>query len=195
MRRLALFMFTLFPPFCSAQTEFGIKGGLNVADIVITNYINPDVEADFRLKAGLHAGLFVHGKLKERFWGAAELLYNEKGVNANGKIRLHYFTLPLMILYQLNDHVFFEAGPELGYLFAATSDFGNVSGTYNNKFDLGLDAGFRYHTPKVSFGIRYCVGVFSVRDAEPYNVPGVEKIKYQNRVLQFSVGYKLFTLE
>jgi len=195
MIRLAFLISFLFPALSFAQTEFGIKGGLNVSDIVITNYINPDVESDFRLKAGLHAGFFINGMLNERVGIAAELLYSEKGVNANGSIRLHYITLPLMLQYQLTDHIFGEAGPELGYMFSATSDYGNVSSTYNNKFDLGLDGGFRYNTPKLIFGIRYCVGVFSVRDPEPYTVPGVEKIKYQNRVLQFSVGYKLFTLE
>jgi hypothetical protein len=196
MTRQTVLILLLLPACAFAQTEFGIKGGLNISDIVITNYINPDVESDFRLKLGLHAGFFVTGMVNDRLGMAAELLYSNKGVKANSDIHLHYITLPLMVQYQLTDHIFAEVGPEPGYMISATSQYGNVSGTYNQKIDLGLDGGLRYDTPKLVFGLRYCVGVFSVTEpVETVGPSGVEKIKYQNRVVQFSLGYKLYTFE
>lgn len=51
-----LFILMMFPVAGFGQTEFGIKGGLNVSDIVMTNFVDPDVEADLQLKAGTHGG-------------------------------------------------------------------------------------------------------------------------------------------
>jgi len=196
MLRFVGIVMILLPVATLAQTEFGIKGGLNISDIVMTNYVDPDYESDLGIKLGLHAGVFVSGMVNEKFGIAAELLYSDKGVKGLSNIHLHYITLPLIIQYQLGENIFAELGPEPGYLFSARSAQGDVSGTYNNKFDLALDGGFRFNTPKLIFGIRYCVGVFSVREPiETVGVSGNERIKYQNRVLQVSVGYKLWTLE
>ncbi|MEX2231844.1 MAG: porin family protein [Cyclobacteriaceae bacterium] len=196
MLRCAAMVLIFLPAVLHGQTEFGIKGGLNISDIVMTNYINPDVEADLKLKLGLHAGVFVSGTVNEKIGMAAELLYSDKGVKGFSNIHLHYITLPLIIQYQLAENIYAELGPEPGYLFSSRSELGDVSGTYNNKFDLALDGGFRFNTSKLIFGIRYCVGIFSVREPiETMGASGIEKIKYQNRVLQFSVGYKLWTLE
>lgn len=196
MVRSLVLALLLLPTPGLAQTELGIKGGLNISDIVMTNYINPDVEADLALKTGLHAGFFVTGTVNERVGMSGELLYSNKGVKAISNINLHYITLPLLVEYRLSETIYAEIGPELGYMFTATSKYGNASNTYDNKVDLALDGGFRFDTRKITFGVRYCVGMFSVR--EPIAVvsaSGSEKIKYQNRVLQFFAGYKLWTLE
>ena len=196
MQRFTLILGLFVTTVCTAQTEFGIKGGLNISDIVITNYINPDVESEFTVKTGLHGGLFMNSVVREKFGMAAELLYSNKGFRAHPNINLHYITVPLLVNYKLADNIFAEIGPELGYLFSARSDNGNEGNIYNNKFDLALDGGFRFNAPRMIFGIRYCAGVFSVREPiESFGLSGNEKIKYQNRVLQLSVGYKLFTLE
>ena len=196
MSRLFVIAVFLLPVSGLAQTEFGIKGGLNLSDIVMTNYINPDVESDLNIKAGLHAGIFVSGTVSDNLGLAAELLYSDKGVKGITNIHLHYITIPLIVQYRLTDRIVAELGPEPGYLFSATSRHGNVSSTYNNKLDLSLDGGFRLDIAKFVVGLRYCVGIFSVREPiEAVGASGVEKIKYQNRVLQFTLGYKLYTVE
>ena len=194
IRSLTLILLSL-PTLAVGQTQFGIKGGLNLSDIVMTNYINPDVESDLSLKAGIHAGFFVTGWVEERVGIAAELLYSNKGVRANGNINLHYINVPMLLQYRLNESWIAEIGPELGYMISATSDFGNASSTYNNKFDVGLDGGIRLDTRRMNFGLRYCVGMFSVREPIQFGSSGNEKIKYQNRTLQLYLGYKLWTLE
>lgn len=183
----------LFVP-CVAfsQTQIGIKAGLNVSDIVVTNYVDPDFESDLVLKVGLHAGFYLSGTMNERMGMVAELLYSDKGT---GDIHLHYITLPLLIDYKLSDRVSAEIGPEPGYLFSARSKYGNVINTYNNKFDLALDGGFRFNASRTFLSLRYCAGLFSVRNTEAYAAPRNEKIKYQNRVLQFSLGYRLVAEE
>lgn len=196
MVRFLSILLIILPATATGQTILGIKGGLNIADIVMINYVNPDMESDLRLKAGLHSGLFINGMLNERVGMAAELLYSSKGVKANTAIHLHYITLPLLVRYQVTDHILAEIGPEPGYLFSARSELGNVSNTYNNKLDVAIDAGVSFNTPKLVIGLRYCAGLFSVREPIPhYGASGSETIKYQNRVLQLSVGYKIWFVE
>ena len=98
-------MSLILPAIGYGQAVFGIKGGLNLADIVMTNYINPDVESDLAIKAGLHAGVFVDGMVDERIGMAAELLYSNKGVKGFSNINLHYITLPLLAQYKLTDRL------------------------------------------------------------------------------------------
>ncbi len=196
MRLRLLILIFFLPALCAGQTAFGVKAGLNLSDIVMTNYVNPDVESDLRIRAGVHAGVFVSGMVSDKLGMAAELLYVDKGVKGLTNIHLHYIALPLIIQYRVTDRVVAELGPEPAYLFSAMSGHGNVSGTYNNKFDLSLDGGFRLDVSNLVLCIRYCVGLFSVREPiEMAGSSGIEKIKYQNRVVQFSVGYKLFSLE
>lgn len=195
MRFLCLVFIICIPAVAHAQTEFGIKAGMNLSDVVMTNYIDPDVESALDLKLGLHAGGYVSGAVSERVGISGELLYSDKGVKGVSNIHLHYVTIPILAQYRLTDHLSGELGPEPGYLFSARSNHGSVSNTYNNKFDLSLDAGLRLDAGNFRIALRYCAGVFSVRDLEPTNVPAKDRVKYQNRVLQLSIGYKLWAVE
>jgi hypothetical protein len=180
-----------------AQLSYGIKGGLSIADIVLTNIINRDLESEYRMKAGIHAGIFAAIVLREKFSIDAELLYSSKGVKTfDSKINLEYITIPLLLRYNITPKFLAEGGAELGYLFSARSQYGNVSYVYNNNIDLGLDAGFVFNvTKKINAGLRYNVGLSSV--IEPFSissnngVPNGDKIKYQNRVLQISLSYTI----
>jgi outer membrane immunogenic protein len=196
MYRLTVILYFFLSSLSHAQTEVGLKGGLNISDIVMTNYIDPDVESELNIKAGLHAGVFLNSMIDEKVGVAGELLYSNKGFRANPNINLHYIAVPLLVQYKLTDHIFAEGGPELSYLFSARSRNGNESNIYNNKFDLALDGGFRFDGPKLAFSLRYSAGFFSVREtSQKYGTSGNEKIKFQNRVLQMSVGYKLWAGE
>lgn len=195
MRQVFFTFLVLLPSMCIAQAEFGLKGGLNISDIVMTNYVNPDVESDLALKMGIHAGAFANWNLEDRIGMAIELVYSNKGVKGFSNIHLHYITLPLLAQYKLTDKLSAEIGAEPGYLVSANSKFGSVANTYSNKFDLALDGGFRLDMSKLILGIRYSAGIFSVIEPiENTSSPG-ERIKYQNRVLQFFVGYKLWVFE
>src|SRR5688572_23308208 len=107
-----------------AQTDFGVKGGLNYSDIVMTNYINPDVESDLKARPGLHAGFFVSGMVSEKLGMAAELMYSDKGIT---DIHLHYITLPLMLQHRLGKKLLAELGTAPAYMFSARSNHGDAS--------------------------------------------------------------------
>jgi hypothetical protein len=154
---------------------------------------NPDAESDFRMKVGMHAGVFAVVKAGERVAIGAELLYSNKGVKAvDAPINLHYVSLPLFFRYYLTDNIIAEAGPELSYLVTVTSRYGRPTNTWNNKIDLGFDVGMLYHfSSKFFAGARFNAGFSSVIENSGTNTLG-EKVRYQNRVLQVSVGYTLF---
>jgi hypothetical protein len=176
-----------------AQLTVGIKGGLNLSDVVINNVTdNPDAESDFKMKAGLHSGVFAIAAIGLRTGISADLLYSVKGVKAiDDNINLHYISLPVLFQYAITEKWIAEAGPELSYLLTVKSAYGNLNALWNNKIDLGLDLGVRYvFTSSLSAGLRFNAGFSSVIENSPTSSTG-EKVRYQNRVLQVSLIYSL----
>ena len=173
-----------------AQIALGIKSGINLSDVVINNVTSPDAESDYRMKTGLHAGFFaqVDGSTVGL---AAELLYSNKGVRTvNTNVRLHYVSIPLLLRYRLHTKWIAEAGPELSYLATANSKYGNLNAVWDNKLDIGIDAGLQFTTGKIILGSRFNAGMSSViRNGSL--VGSNEKVRYQNRVLQFYVALRL----
>ena len=170
-----------------AQIRYGVKAGLNIADVVINNVVDPDAEADYKSKPGPHAGIFITFDGDQTGFGA-ELLYSNKGVKAVTNISFHYIAVPLLFRYHLSEYFVAEGGPEIGYLVNASSKHGNLNHIWDNKLDLGLDIGIQYKgLSKIVVGMRFNAGISSViRNAA---VSTGERIRYQNRVLQLSAGY------
>ena len=179
-----------FTSVASAHVTYGLKGGVNFSDVVINNIIDPDAESDYKMKAGFHGGFFCIAEVGTRTGLSAELLYSNKGVKAINNINLHYISLPVLVRYELKEKFFAEGGPELAYMVAAKSRYGNISNVWNNKIDLGIDLGLQYNLlPKLITGIRFNAGISSlVRNA---NTGTGERIRYQNRVLQISIALAL----
>lgn len=197
MKNVYLLLILITSPWlCTAQLSYGIKGGVHLSDVAITNYINQDVESDYNLKGGFHGGVFAASALSEKIQLAVELQYAKRGVSAIENINLHYINLSLLPQYRFADHFFVELGPELGYLVSANSRYGNVGNIWNNKLDIGLDAGIHAElSDKIGVGLRYYAGFSSVVDAgesrDINNFPTGETIKFQNRALQLSLYYKV----
>jgi hypothetical protein len=192
LRFFLFVIFSLTAEVLCAQFRYGVKGGLNLSDVVITNTTSiPDVESDFRMKAGVHLGGFASVDLENKFGLAAELLYSVKGVKAISNVNLHYISFPVFLRYAITNKFVAEGGVELGYLIVAESSNGNVSNTWNNKLDLGFDVGLQYYlTPKLIAGLRFNAGASSVlRDRVDPSTGNT--LRYENRVLQLSVGYVL----
>lgn len=174
---------------CAAngQIELGFKGGLNLSDVVINNFANPDLEPAYQIKPGFHAGAYFSVDGDKNIGLAGELLYSKKGVKAINNINLHYVVVPLLIRYQVSDVFFLEAGPELGYLVNANSKYGNLNSTWDNKLDLGLDAGLQYRPGKIHCALRFSAGFSSVIRNTGAGANG-ERVRYLNRVMQLCLG-------
>jgi hypothetical protein len=188
MKRSGLFLLLIVITHClCAQIQLGVKGGLNVSDVVINNSYDPDVEPVFQMKPGFHAGLFLIADGDEKFGFGAELLYSSKGVRAFNIINLHYVTIPILLRYHFHEKFVVEIGPEVGYLVSANSKYGNVNSTWDNKLDIGLDGGIHYKLGKIFCGVRFNAGFSSVI-RNPSGAANGDRIRYQNRAAQLSIS-------
>lgn len=208
MKRI-LFLIVAAATFTVSQAQeikYGAKVGLNIASI------SGDVENNKSL-IGAHLGAFVEIKLADKFAFQPELLYSMQGTKIEysesvpdyaysykEKNKLGYLNVPLMAKYFATEKFFVEAGPQVGFLISAKSDFeesetfmgetdsfsGDVDIKSNLKsVDFGLNFGLGYEfTSQFFASARYNFGLSNIN-----NVSG-SSADLKNGVLQFSLGYK-----
>ena len=143
------------------NVSLGIKAGATYSNFVgvdAANYTYKDI-------FGFHGGIFANIGITDMFAFQPELLYSQKGGKspafAGGDItrRLHYLDVPLA--FHVNaDGLFFEAGPQVGFLLAAQDKYGSASTTIDrsvyNTIDLGYLAGLGYQRKTgPGIGLRY----------------------------------------
>lgn len=186
--------------FMNAQeTKFGVKGGLNIANI------SGDIE-DNSSKVGFHVGGFVEIKVSDKFSVQPELLFSTQGAkfeesgsgfSYESKYNLSYLNIPVMAKYYAADKFSLELGPQIGFLTSAKEDFTEtesgvtVSGNEDIKdifesVDFGLNFGAGYDfTENLSVGLRYNLGLSNIAKTE-----AGDDTKVQNTVFSVSLGYK-----
>jgi hypothetical protein len=187
------------------NTQFGLKGGLNVANLNGTGWVELSNTSPI---ISFHVGGFVEIKLSDKISIQPELLYslqgckysielrqnddpNEPPINADVVSSLSYINIPVMFKYYVIEKFSLEAGPQLGVLVSSKvkSDLtGQPSSVYNNisgynSFDYGVNFGAGYDiSEKLSTGIRYNLGLCDIDKSTSVT---------KNRVLSLSMCYKL----
>lgn len=166
-----------------AQAKFGVKSGLNFANL--TN----DIEGDMKLS--FYAGAFAHVPVTNRFSVQPELVFSRQGAKFDDpgddvKWRLNYLNIPIMGQYNDPSGFYAETGPQFGFLLnAKVKDDGDVRSANSSfkSFDLswGFGAGFNF-TKQAGIGLRWNLGMTDVWDH-----PGT----VNNSVLQVGVTYRL----
>ncbi len=208
MKNLYRFLFivvwiTILSNSLSAQVSYGLKVGLNLADIR-SNATFPDAP-DFKYIPSLHIGLLFGFNLSERLSLQPELLLSRLGgeqevsvlgVQTKLKQVLSYVTIPLLLEYKLGA-LSIEAGPGIGYLLD--------SSTYNNgkkiltgvqlfdeKIDVDLNAGIKYSFNKIFTQLRWKYSLLPIAEIPFTDVNGepVEPASFYNTAIQISLGYK-----
>jgi opacity protein-like surface antigen len=186
----------------SQKAQFGIKGGLNLANAKLTGEGAPDGNS----LTGFHIGLFTDIKISKKFSFQPELLYSTQGTQFNltvdfegdsyytsNKLKFGYFNIPLMMKYYADPKFYLEFGPQIGFLTKADLEV-NVLGTSStqdfidsmNKTDFGLNFGLGYDvSKKVVLSARYNQGLSNGLDAPPG-----DNSTLKNNVISFSLGYK-----
>ncbi|WP_052732882.1 porin family protein [Hymenobacter terrenus] len=139
-----------------SDVSLGLKAGAS-----LTNFVGKDApNSDYRF--GFHAGVFANVGLTKLVAFQPELLYSQKGdvseLNEEFKTRLHYIDVPLA--FHLNrDGLFFEAGPQVGFLIAARYEAGSLSADTKDLYktvDFGYLAGLGYQLKQgIGLGLRY----------------------------------------
>jgi len=164
-----------------SQVKFGVKSGIN-----FTKIADKEIEYDFKV-SGIYIGGFANIPFAEKFAFQPELLYSMQGAKSDkyeiteldggsvviteyAKIehKLDYINLPLMIRYNVINNLFFEFGPQLGFVVKnevelKSATFGNQKFEPNSNLDFGIVIGAEYEFYKgLGVTIRYNRGLTDI---------------------------------
>ncbi len=184
----------------SQETHFGIKAGVSLSNAT------GDGTSDLKNLVGANGGIMGDFGFSDLLSFHPELLFSQKGAKvestdpygSGGKLtaqtRLNYIDLPLLLRIKTGG-IFFEAGPQVGFLTARVSERtvtypgvpGSTSTNSSTKgvrsVDLGYLVGVGYQLPQgLELGVRYNGGFLDLNDPSGSS-------KNYNSVFQFQVGY------
>ena len=176
--------------------KFGVKAGVNLANIIKTGDNNFKTE----FKPGFHAGIFVDIPVVDRLSFAPELVYSQKGYKTTGtsllggaydyNVTTNFIDVPILAKINATPAFHIVLGPQVSFLTSTTTKYQSGSSQYqqtiNNEnknlkkslvggvIGLGFDI-----SNKVSINGRYAL------DLQRNNENGTsETPKYRNQVIQ-----------
>lgn len=189
--------------------EFGVKSGLGIANIHITNLPDSETNSDIFSPTISYS---INGTLNyksEGLWGFSlepglikKGWISNKGDNNENKIGLKYLQLPVLSDFYLSDKLYFSIGPEINYLLNAKnkSSYGTEKiADLNRKLELsGIVGGTYKIIDNLDIGIRYSHGLTQTSDKvfwviDDFNENPME-LKDYNQYLQFFIKLKLKNL-
>ena len=144
------------------STQFGLKGGLNMASI------KTDDGAEYNSRASLNVGGLAHVHISPHFALQPELEYSGQGAERQGvKIKLGYINVPVLAQYMTGNGFRLETGPQVGFLVSAQnkSNEGTVDVKDNyDVVDVSWAFGASYQFPRSGAGIdaRYNLGLNNI---------------------------------
>lgn len=175
----------------SAQTAFGLKGGLNLSSINLA-----DAEATYDSRTGYHVGIFLRGKFDKVAIQPELLLYTQSGEIESSLIgtaqeSFTYLTVPVLVKFYPVGGFNLQAGPQFGFLLDGERK-GEVVGLgkytqdikdYYKSSDISVSLGAGYD---FGFGLnidfRYNIGIKDINNA-------AEGEEAKSRVFMISLGW------
>ena len=154
----------------SEGLEFGLEGGVNWANISnlnndgsVRNY-NLGFYFDITLKERLHldTGVLVKSTLGANNLSSEDLTFLEiptESEPGSYKQELSYFIVPVLLKYSLKNRIYFEGGPQIGWMRKGFVEFNYDDGNEEirirhsnsdaiNKIDAGITLGTGYRLMK-----------------------------------------------
>ena len=179
--------------------QFGIKGGLNLSTITVSNGVNG---YSYSTLPNFNAGVFLKVPVVRHFSFQPELYYSGQGFKADDgsggtySEHVNYLQIPLLAKFTTRTGFFLETGPQVGLkLNAKDKENGisqDVSSAYNNAdFSWVFGAGFKIPMAPVGFDLRYNVGITNVAN-DSYYGNGYDQYGVRNGVFQLDVFFVLF---
>lgn len=205
MKKVFLVALMAFSLVATAQINFGVKGGVNLSDL---NSSSSLIKLDS--KASYHVGVMAEILLGGKFGIQPEILYSAQGaefkskiqgVEAGGKLKLDYISVPVMAKIYIIPGLSVEAGPQFSFNTSSKTELGALGLKKDfdvkkiiKKYDVSLCFGAGYKFSKFSVNARYNLGVSDIyKDGGSDSDIDINKIfstdKLRNGVLQVSVGF------
>jgi len=165
MKKLALVLtvFTASIFGVNAQVQFGVKAGANFSTITSA--------PGSKTLVSFNGGALVKIPLVDALSLQPEVVYSGQGAKYDGgKTTLGYINIPVLAKYSLPVGVFFETGPQLGFLLSAKDkvdgqDAVDIKSGLKST-DLAWAFGAGYVIPDVNLGVdvRYNLGLTKLAD-------------------------------
>ena len=173
----------------NAQTKFGVRAGLNLADVAIKS---EDVGGESKIRPAFYVGGLAEFAFNDVVLMDAGLTYSNQGAKpkeGDGALVQHALNLPVWFKY---DFAGFrpKAGLYAGYILSqqtkAEGKTETVKSDDYNHFDYGIGLGAEYNLPNngLFFEASYNWGLANLQKN------GDSKNYANNRVIQVGVGYK-----
>jgi len=180
---------------------FGIRGGLNLANIVQNG--NNDYASE--MKPGFNAAVYVEIPLVNGLSVQPELQFSQKGYKSSGtylgspydyRANTNYVEVPLLVKIVPSKNFAIVVGPQLSFLTSTAYKFKTPNAVYENVVDnenndlrdnvLGGVAGIEVGVRNLVFSARYSL------DFQKNNGDGSSFTpKYKNQVIGLSIGFRL----
>lgn len=197
MKKTITLLFVVLPACMFAQ--FGVKAGLNFANVSKASSINSSSHS------GFHAGIFLAPPSKKIISSRTELLFSRQGYNYKtstntGTVDLNYIQMGQLMSINITKFVSLLFGAQTAYLVSAgvdSSNGGNNSGNtimdLYNRIDYGYALGAEVHPFKgLLIGVRYNVSLAKVyKDIQSFQRPSFTSEDAKNNVVQLFAGWRI----
>ena len=173
-----------------AQVAFGIKAGLNLNQIVVSDISSAGTE----MSTGFYIGTYGQLTLTKKISFISELQYCQRGYKetgnyANETININYLEFPFLVSYSLNKFLGLDLGVDPSFEISTNSIVPYKA------FDFGAIAGVRANiTDRFFLTARYYSGFLSIADVQYNSSPNATQIAAfteKTRVIQLGFGYKI----
>jgi len=189
------------------RSGFGIKAGVNFADVSNASAINGSNKTGFMVGAFMGS---ARGLINRRM----EVVYSKQGYNFRtnsntGTVDLNYILVPMLLGINLGKFALLQAGTQTAFLLNAKADSSSSqSGTdpnsnpygsmmqYTRRVNMGAAAGIEIYPYKgILIGVRYNVSFGDMyKDlSNPNTQPSpsfLPKINAKSNVVQLFIGYR-----
>jgi Outer membrane protein beta-barrel domain len=205
MKNVLLFLVLGFPLTLAAQ--FGVKAGLNFANVTKASSINNSS------RTGFHAALFLAPESRGIISSRTELIFSRQGydykTNTNtGNVNLDYIMLPSYMCINITKYVQIQLGAQMAYLLNAKVDSSKQSAAgagpeskimnLYNRFDFGYGGGIEIHpVGGLLLGARMNISLGKLyKDPSEYangNMGAgdfIPKVDVKNNLFQVFVGWR-----
>jgi opacity protein-like surface antigen len=203
MKKLIIYMMLIFP--CTLMAQFGIKGGLNFANVTKASSINKSS------KTGFNVAVFLAPPSKGIISSRTELIYSRQGYNYKtstntGNVNLDYIMLPQYMSINITKYFSILFGGQMAYLLNAKADsttngssgsgdpYGGIMNLYN-RFDYGYGGGIEIHPvsglligARVNISLGKLYDISSYSSGEPPSF--IPKVNVKNNVFQIFAGWR-----
>lgn len=193
MKKLILSFALLAGASAAAQAQsikFGVKAGAS-----LSGFSGKDSDGT-AYKFGFNGGVLANFGINDMFSVQPEVLYSMKGAkddsNSDNKINLNYIDVPVLVKVATGETgLFFELGPQVGFLASAKNKTNSNSQDIKDSFknvDFGYAAGLGFQASGAMVGLRYNGGFTNA--PKSVNVFGSSvDVNAKNSAFQLYVGY------